>query len=159
MSDLPAIDEVDKILVNYVVGSRTYPLNMQRVTDEAKTALNRFYAEELLGLIDAMGGYRWTGQKQTNGALIPRAELRQVIKDKWLVNKNSPKAVNGRHAVSESICQLCGGVNPVWFAPNELWNSVAANDYHFLCPNCFIKLADPGLVWSIRPEDWLAGDE
>jgi hypothetical protein len=75
------------------------------------------------------------------------------LKDKEAEIKNSPKAVNGRHAVSESICQLCGGVNPVWFTANDLWNKVAG-DYHFLCPNCFIELANlKKRVWKISLED------
>ena len=50
---------------------------------------------------------------------------------------------------SESICQVCTGYNPVWFAPNELWNKVmrhpdgreVSEKHHFVCPNCFIKTA------------------
>lgn len=80
------VDKLDEILVNYVVGSRTYPLNMQRVTDEAKTALNHFYAEELLGLINDTAEPLLAKEdsiviKVREGL---RAELRQAIKDKWL---------------------------------------------------------------------------
>lgn len=57
---------------------------------------------------------------------------------------------------AESICQVCDGNNPVWFAPNELWNKVIGSRLHFVCPNCFIKYAiamgiDP--VWELREAD------
>lgn len=70
-----------------------------------------------------------------------------------LENKNSPKAVNAtRWSPSESICQKCEGVNPVWFAPNKLWNKFAG-EYHFLCPNCFIGLVGKNVkVWEVSPE-------
>ena len=49
----------------------------------------------------------------------------------------------------EQICEVCSDVNPVWFAPNDLWNRVmrypdgreASEAIHFICPNCFIKQA------------------
>lgn len=52
---------------------------------------------------------------------------------------------------SEDVCQRCISPNPVWFAPNELWNEVAG-DYNFLCPNCFIELADKKVAWRVEPE-------
>lgn len=61
----------------------------------------------------------------------------------------------------ENTCMRCGERNPCWFAPNEVWNYVvggpkAADDPGgFLCPNCFILLAEAvGLrgVWELRPE-------
>lgn len=58
--------------------------------------------------------------------------------------------------ISEDICQDCGGDNPVWFAPNELWNEVVdPNKVHFLCPVCFIKRAEAirkRRAWSVKPE-------
>lgn len=56
----------------------------------------------------------------------------------------------------------CGGLNPVWFAPNRLWNLViggpeAKDDPGgFYCPVCFILRAEAaGVVpagWSLSPE-------
>jgi hypothetical protein len=58
--------------------------------------------------------------------------------------------------ISESVCQLCGGDNPIWFVPNEMWNSVVDNRFHFACPSCFIKESDRlGLspnVWCLHGE-------
>lgn len=41
----------------------------------------------------------------------------------------------------EDFCQLCGGRNPVWFAPNELWNKVNGSREGILCPVCFQEKA------------------
>ena len=54
-----------------------------------------------------------------------------------------------------SVCEICGVLNPTWFAENWLWNKYS-NGYHFLCPNCFIKLSeaqgfDP-TGWKLIPE-------
>jgi len=53
----------------------------------------------------------------------------------------------------ESICQGCGGVNPVWFAPNEEWNAVYGNEgpVQFACPVCFIRDAE---AKGITPPSW-----
>ncbi len=40
----------------------------------------------------------------------------------------------------EDFCHLCGNKNPVWFASNELWNSVISSPTGILCPLCFTKL-------------------
>lgn len=50
----------------------------------------------------------------------------------------------------ELLCQLCNQEYSVWFAPNPIWNQVmrypdgreASEKYHFVCPNCFIKIAE-----------------
>lgn len=55
----------------------------------------------------------------------------------------------------EDYCQKCGHWNPVWFAPNELWNKFRG-EYNILCPNCFARLCwDGGLnvVWEMKPEE------
>lgn len=64
-------------------------------------------------------------------------------------------------------CTECGQPNPVWFAPNEVWNRViggpeATDDPGgFLCPLCFIRRAEAaGIVpaaWVLSPES--AADE
>jgi hypothetical protein len=58
----------------------------------------------------------------------------------------------------ESRCDDCGGVNPVWFAPNALWNFVVGgadakgDPGGFLCPGCFIARAEK---IGIRPTAWM----
>ncbi len=42
----------------------------------------------------------------------------------------------------ESICQTCGGFNPVWSANNDLFNKVNGSPYGIICPTCFIKKAN-----------------
>lgn len=42
----------------------------------------------------------------------------------------------------ERFCQRCGGANPTWHAPNELWNQVTGHPPGLIiCPCCFEKLA------------------
>lgn len=69
---------------------------------------------------------------------------------------------------TEALCDDCGGVNPVWFAPNPLWNLVMggpdciADPGGFICPRCFIVRAQAlndfaGVGWKLVPEsetDW-----
>jgi hypothetical protein len=40
----------------------------------------------------------------------------------------------------ESQCQRCLGPNPVWHAPNELWNDVMGSEAGIVCPTCFAVL-------------------
>lgn len=64
---------------------------------------------------------------------------------------------------NEKVCMDCAGHNPVWFAPNKVWNLVIggpdANDDPggFYCPVCFIRRAEAsGFVptgWELRPEE------
>ena len=62
----------------------------------------------------------------------------------------------------EAVCQECHRPNPVWFAPNRLWNFVmggeAATDDPggFLCPCCFIQKAE---AQGIRPTGWMLRQE
>ena len=57
---------------------------------------------------------------------------------------------------TESVCRMCGGFNPVWFAPNELWRRVFPQE-GIVCPTCFIKAAErlgvTGTAWRIEQED------
>jgi hypothetical protein len=63
---------------------------------------------------------------------------------------------------SENACQDCGVDNPVWFAPNELWNRVMGGpDAHddpggYLCPVCFIVHAKAA---GIDPTGWFLTEE
>jgi hypothetical protein len=47
-----------------------------------------------------------------------------------------------------TFCQDCQSENPVWFAPNPIWNLVMGGPEAkgdpggTLCPNCFIKRAE-----------------
>lgn len=63
-----------------------------------------------------------------------------------------PKSV-----VSETEnCQVCGRINPVWFAANEVWNAVIPERVGFICPICFIERAErQGFQcagWQLVPE-------
>jgi hypothetical protein len=66
-----------------------------------------------------------------------------------------PATEVARPAHPERFCQLCGGQNVTWFAPNELWNQVMGNPNGIVCPTCFIlKAQSAGVVnvWRIQPE-------
>jgi hypothetical protein len=52
----------------------------------------------------------------------------------------------------DTRCQQCGRENPVWFAPNDVWNRVVPVVSGVLCPNCFM-LRDKGTTWIVSPED------
>lgn len=58
------------------------------------------------------------------------------------------------------FCQICGQVNPTWFAPSELWNRVIPERSGMLCPNCFIARAERQGVhptaWELRLETFPA---
>jgi hypothetical protein len=55
-----------------------------------------------------------------------------------------------------SYCGNCGRDDPVWHAPNDLWNTVVGSEAGTLCPTCFIDLAEErGVVptaWRVAPE-------
>jgi len=42
----------------------------------------------------------------------------------------------------DTRCYQCDGVNPCWFAENELWNAVKPERVGVLCPVCFIAEAE-----------------
>lgn len=93
--------------------------------------------------------------RKLRGILYPYTdkETNQEIVDALFASLNKlPKKAK----LSELSCQLCNDLNPVWYAPNEVWNLVAKDKYHFLCPNCFIRLAERKGIeptgWKITPE-------
>jgi len=60
----------------------------------------------------------------------------------------------------ETGCQECGGENPVWFAPHDLWNRVMGGEDckddpgGIICPICFIRRAERvGIkeIWRVGP--------
>lgn len=57
----------------------------------------------------------------------------------------------------EAICQRCGGPNPIWHAPSDLWNRVMGGPNGIVCPTCFILLSVPhglGLaLWNLEVEE------
>jgi hypothetical protein len=63
----------------------------------------------------------------------------------------------------ELLCERCDREHPVWFAPNAVWNAVVrpnpdqGDEFAFLCPLCFIVLAEErGMVpsgWMVAPAD------
>lgn len=72
------------------------------------------------------------------------------------------RAAIGGGVSHELACDDCGRPNPVWFAPNEVWNlAIGGPDARddpggFVCPNCFIIRAEQaGIVptaWKLEPE-------
>lgn len=68
----------------------------------------------------------------------------------------SSGAATAEQPSSEMRCDKCGGDNPVWFAPNDLWNKVNGSPNGFMRPNCFIKKAEAqGLnaaAWRLEQE-------
>lgn len=62
----------------------------------------------------------------------------------------------------ESQCEDCGGPNPVWYAPNNLWNLVVGgpdakdDPGGFICPVCFLTRAEAAGIeptaWKLAPE-------
>lgn len=76
-------------------------------------------------------------------------ETTQNIVDQLFMSLNKPR--NKKTTISELSCQICNDINPVWYTDNDLWNNAVNNKYHFLCPNCFIKLAERKLqpVWKL----------
>lgn len=58
-----------------------------------------------------------------------------------------------RNAHPEDFCSRCRRVNPVWHAPNELWNQVMRDGSAepIICPLCFIRLAE---AKGVRPASW-----
>ena len=61
-----------------------------------------------------------------------------------------------------TICQDCGGDNPVWFAPSPDWNLVLGGPEAkgdpggMLCPNCYIRRAEAA---GLRPTAWVVSQE
>lgn len=66
----------------------------------------------------------------------------------------------------EGLCDFCGKRYPVWVAPNALWNAVVRErrdgfpqlNEPFLCPTCFLVLAEERAVmqptaWALLPID------
>jgi hypothetical protein len=65
----------------------------------------------------------------------------QYVEEAMAAWDNQP-ALKSEHRYPErntstSICQDCGGPNPVWFAPTELWNLV-------MSPDGEVHTGDPG---------------
>ena len=57
----------------------------------------------------------------------------------------------------EATCQRCGRPNPVWFAPNDLWNAVMGDERGIVCPSCFAAQAEDqgdvgSVIWRFAPE-------
>ena len=88
--------------------------------------------------------------RKLRGILYPYTDNQNIqeIVDALFASLNKSNKPTKPHEYS---CQICNDVNPVWFAPNELWNKVVNDKYHFLCPNCFIKLAEKK---GLEPTAW-----
>jgi hypothetical protein len=75
---------------------------------------------------------------------LPMFELGYVQRPVELVNGSAMGLYSfyPKDWITESICQSCGNYNPIWSAPNELFNKVNGSPNGILCPNCFEKKAD-----------------
>jgi len=83
---------------------------------------------------------------------VHRFEGRIMKVDKYLVElkdgviadffcDEATKVIKEEHP--ENSCQWCGGNNPCWYAPNELWNKITEHQVGLIiCPSCFQKKAD-----------------
>lgn len=67
-------------------------------------------------------------------------------------------------ATGDLVCGDCGRDNPVWFAPNDLWNLVMGgpdakeDPGGILCPTCFAHRAEtafPNAIWSFSQKNAL----
>lgn len=61
------------------------------------------------------------------------------MSDEELIQEFHKKTIAALSPHPESICQNCGGENPVWSADNDLWNKINGSPDGILCPNCFVK--------------------
>jgi len=52
----------------------------------------------------------------------------------------------------DTICAACGRDNPVWSAPDEVWNSATGGPDGVLCPTCFMHRAG-NRIWRVVPAD------
>lgn len=52
------------------------------------------------------------------------------------------KSVDNQITDVPEICQNCHQANPIWFAPNDIWNAVVEEVSGILCPVCFINRAE-----------------
>lgn len=61
----------------------------------------------------------------------------------------------------DRYCSDCGGLNPVWHAPNVMWNRVMGGPCAqgdpggVVCPSCFIRRAERA---GFAPASWLLTD-
>ncbi len=56
----------------------------------------------------------------------------------------------------DTVCDDCGGANPVWWVDTKLWFTVVGGHAGILCPACFIsKAEDMGIgtsgAWQLYP--------
>jgi len=59
-------------------------------------------------------------------------------------------------AEGDTVCHDCRAVNPVWFAPNDLWRRALGGAEGVLCPICFIAKAEAA---GVRPTAWMICEE
>jgi len=66
-------------------------------------------------------------------------------------NRPTPEPVGERPTHPEDFCQKCHCKNPIWFAPNELWNNNHGK-FNILCPSCFATSCKEGFVFKLDME-------
>ena len=90
----------------------------------------------------------WQDLFDNQDEILTSPELKEQLTPGQVIEGDSFKYDNGvavpldPPANVESICQTCGGFNPVWSANNNLFNKVNGSPYGIICPTCFIKKAN-----------------
>lgn len=84
------------------------------------------------------------------GGTSPPLSNEQPAKEMYIAEEGHP----------ERICQDCGGLNAMWFAPNDLWNRVIPERSGIVCPVCFIRRAGNAGIdcsgWELKPDNYVA---
>jgi ribosomal protein S27AE len=70
-------------------------------------------------LLSAAKGYDWVTGLKTVLKRIPAADVRPVVRGKWIMNDES-----------RTVCSLCGNVVAFVSHPDRRW------DFGNFCPNC-----------------------
>lgn len=95
----------------------------------------------------------WPEWLRSNRDAVHQQPTRHVHSEAFDCDETCPDHPDFAHP--EAACQRCGRPNPVWSAPNDLWNAVMGDESGIVCPSCFAAQAeDQGDVttgWRFEP--------